>query len=121
MESPETAPETANEIARAKRLANLLPFKPGQQGRRVKPKRYFEHQANVLASVGVSDLNELVGIDRIAVEQATQQLLRAERSKDNAESARCSRTARDWWRQLQDRRAKEETVPSLQELLEGGE
>ncbi len=111
---PQATPAAASVKAAAKRLANLRPFKPGQSGSEVKSRRYLELQANVLADVGVRDLSELSGIDRIAVEQITQQLLRAERCKDNAESARCSRTAREWWRQLQDRRAK--AVPTLEEL-----
>jgi hypothetical protein len=111
---PAAASVTASEKTAAKRLANLRPFKPGQCGSEVKSRRYLELQANVLADVGVRDLGELSGIDRIAVEQISQQLLRAERCKDHAESARCSRTAREWWRQLQDRRAR--AVPTLEEL-----
>jgi hypothetical protein len=41
----------------------------------------------------------LPGIDQAAIEQ-----LRAERCKDHAESARCSRNAREWTRQSLDRR-----------------
>jgi hypothetical protein len=91
--------------AEKRRLANLLPFKPGQSGSEVKSKRYLQHLQRFISDLGVRDLGELPGIDQIAVEQIVQQLLRAERCKDHAESARCSRNAREWTRQLLDRRA----------------
>ena len=71
----------------------------------MKSKRYLQHLARFISDLGVRDLGELPGIDQIAVEQIVQQLLRAERCKDHAESARCSRNAREWTRQLLDRRA----------------
>ena len=102
---PVLAPVATAEKAAAKRLANLRPFKPGQSGSNVKSKRYLQHIARFISDLGVRDLGELPGIDQIAVEQIIQQLLRAERCKDHAESARCSRNAREWTRQLLDRRA----------------
>ena len=78
----------ASERGAAKRLANLRPFKPGQSGSEVKSKRYLQHLARFISDLGVRDLGELPGIDQIAVEQIVQQLLRAERCKDHAESAR---------------------------------
>jgi hypothetical protein len=101
---PVLAPVATAEKAAAKRLANLRPFKPGQSGSNVKSKRYLQHIARFISDLGVRDLGELPGIDQIAVEQIVQQLLRAERCKDHAESARCSRNAREWTRQLLDRR-----------------
>jgi hypothetical protein len=111
------APVAASEKAAAKRLANLRPFKPGQSGSAVKSKRYLQHLQRFIGDhlqrfigdLGVRDLGELPGIDQIAVEQIIQQLLRAERCKDHAESARCSRNAREWTRQLLDRRAGKAT------------
>ena len=100
--APVAAPENA---ATKRRLANLRPFKPGQCGAEVKSKRYLLHLQRFIDDLGVRDLGELPGIDQIAVEQIVQQLLRAERCKDHAESARCSRNAREWTRQLLDRRA----------------
>ena len=102
---PEMAAVTTVEKAAEKRLANLRPFKPGQCGAEVKSKRYLLHLQRFISDLGVSDLGELPGIDQIAVEQIVQQLLRAERCKDHAESARCSRNAREWTRQLLNRRA----------------
>ena len=102
---PVLAPVATAEKAAVKRLANLRPFKPGQSGSEVKSKRYLQHLARFISDLGVRDLGELPGIDQIAVEQIVQQLLRAERCKDHAESARCSRNAREWTRQLLDRRA----------------
>ena len=100
----------ASEKAAARRLANLRPYKPGQSGSEVKSKRYLELHAGIVGDLGV-DLSELSGIDRIAVEQIVQQLLRAERAKDHAEAARCSRTAQQWLKDLQARRAKREPMP----------
>ena len=100
--APVAAPENA---ATKRRLANLRPFKPGQCGAEVKSKRYLLHLQRFIGDLGVRDLGELPGIDQIAVEQIVQQLLRAERCKDHAESARCSRNAREWTRQLLDRHA----------------
>src|SRR6516165_11264823 len=102
---PVLAPVATVEKAAAKRLANLRPFKPGQSGSEVKSKRYLQHLARFISDLGVRDLGELPGIDQIAVEQIVQHLLRAERCKDHAESARCSRNAREWTRQLLDRRS----------------
>jgi hypothetical protein len=103
-----TVPAAAIESGRAKRLANLRPYKPGQSGREVKSKRYLALHARIVGDLGVGDLGELSGIDQIAVEQIVQQLLRAEQCKDHAESARCSRTAQQWLKDLQARRAKRE-------------
>jgi hypothetical protein len=102
---PVLAPVATAEKAAAKRLANLRPFKPGQSGSEVKSKRYLQHLTRFISDLGVRDLSDLPGIDQIAVEQIVQQLLRADRCKDHAESARCSRNAREWTRQLLDRRA----------------
>jgi hypothetical protein len=101
---PVLAPVATAEKAAAKRLVNLRPFKPGRSGSEVKSKRYLQHLARFISDLGVRDLGELPGIDQIAVEQIVQQLLRAERCKNHAESARCSRNAREWTRQLLDRR-----------------
>ena len=102
---PVMAPVAASEKAAAKRLANLRPFKPGQSGSAVKSKRYLQHLQRFISDLGVHGLSELPGIDQIAVEQIVQQLLRAERCKDHAESVRCSRSALERTRQLLDRRA----------------
>ena len=101
---PAMASMAPSENTLVKRLANLRPFKPGQSGGEVKSKRYLQHLALFVGDLGARDLSELPGIDQIAVEQIVQQLLRAERCKDHAESARCSRNAREWTRQLLDRR-----------------
>ena len=106
---PVLAPVATAEKAAVKRLANLRPFKLVQSGSEVKSKRYLQHLARFISDLGVRDLGELPGIDQIAVEQIVQQLLRAERCKDHAESARCSRNAREWTRQLLDRRAGKAT------------
>lgn len=98
----------SSEKAAAKRLANLRPYKSGQSGSEVKSKRYLELHAAIVGGLGGPDLGELSGIDRIAVDQIVQQLLRAERAKDHAEAARCSRTAQQWLKDLQARRAKPE-------------
>jgi hypothetical protein len=117
---PEMASVARVEKAAVKRLANLRPFKPGQSGSEVKSKRYLQHLQRFIGDLGVRDLDELPGIDQIAVEQIVQQLLRAERCKDHAESARCSRNAREWTRQLLDRRpSKSESVPTLGSVLKG--
>jgi hypothetical protein len=107
-----TASVAASEKGTARRLANLRPFKPGQSGSEVKSKRYLQHLARVVGDLGATDLSELPGIDQIAVEQIVQQLLRAERSKNDAESARCSRNAREWWCQLQKRRIRQDDSAS---------
>jgi hypothetical protein len=112
-----TASEKAAAAA-AKRLANLRPYKPGQSGSEVKSKRYLELHASIVGDLGVRNVSELSGIDRIAVEQIVQQLRRAERAKDHAEAARCSRTAQQWLKDLQGRRAKREpSGPPLREYL----
>jgi hypothetical protein len=96
-------------------------FRSGQSGNpsgSIVSKRHLEILACVLGDLGVGDLRELSGIDRLAVEQVVQQLRRAERAKDHAEAARCSRTAQQWLKDLQGRRAKREpSGPSLHEYL----
>jgi hypothetical protein len=98
-----TAPAAATESGRAKRLANLRPYPKGVSGITVKSRRYLEIRASIIAGLD----GEPSGIDAIAVEQITQQLVRAERAKDHDEAARCSRTAQMWLKGLQ-RRAKRE-------------
>jgi hypothetical protein len=97
------------------------PFPKGVSGNpsgSKQPKRYLEILGCVLADLGVGGLGELSGLDRLAVEQVVQQLRRAERAKDHAEAARCSRTAQQWLKDLQGRRAKREpSGPSLREYL----
>lgn len=101
-------------------------FRPGHSGNptgsTMKSKRHREILACVLGDLGVGDLGKLSGIDRIAVEQIVQQLRRAERAKDHAEAARCSRTAQAWLKDVQARRVKREFArdePVLAEYLAG--
>jgi hypothetical protein len=80
-------------------------------------KRYTELRASI-----VGDLGELSGLEAIAVDQIVRALIRAEKAKDHALAARCSRNARDWLRDLRARRREHEAnqpVPSLQELMAG--
>jgi hypothetical protein len=75
-------------------------------------KRYIELRASI-----VGDLGELSGLDQIAVDQIVRALIRAEKAKDHAEAARCSRNARDWLRDLRERRnVQESPLPSLSEM-----
>jgi Fe-S cluster assembly ATPase SufC len=101
MESLATAAATAATV-RAQRLANLRAYPKGVSGGSIKSRRYLEIRASIIASLD----GEPSGIDVIAVDQIAQQLVRAERSKDHAESARCSRTAKQWLQGLQARHAK---------------
>jgi hypothetical protein len=112
----ETAAAAAIESGRARRLANLRPFKPGKSGRGTKSKRCLALQASIVGDLGFHDLGELSGIDRIAVEQIVQLLVRSEKAKDHDEAARCSRQAQVWLRDLQ-RRCQPAPKPGLAEYL----
>jgi hypothetical protein len=101
---PETASAAALESGRAKRLANLRPYRKGVNGLTVKSKRYLEIRASVDSGLD----SEPTGLDAVVVDQVTQLLLRAERAKDSDIAARCSRQAQQWLKQLQARRAKRE-------------
>jgi hypothetical protein len=47
-------------------------------------------------------------------------LIRAEKAKDHAEAARCSRNARDWLAQIAERRATQAPLPpTLEDMLNG--
>ena len=71
-------------------------------------------RAHVTASLN----HEPNDLETIAIDQIVEQLYRARRAKDHAESARCSRTAAQWLKDLQARaKPKPERLPSLQELL----
>jgi hypothetical protein len=98
----------------AKRIANLRPhrYPKGTSGITVKSKRYLEIRANVVASLGA----EPCGIDAVAVDQIVQLLLRAERTKDHDDAARCSRTAHQWLKDVQARRVKR-SEPPLRERI----
>lgn len=108
VEMPAAALAATSENARARRLANLRPYPKGVSGSDVKSKRYLELYASIVGDLGISDLDQLSGIERIAVEQIVQLLRRAERAKDHTEAARCSRTAQQWLRDLREQRAKRE-------------
>jgi len=78
-------------------------------------KRYLELRASI-----VGDLGELSGLEAIAVDQIVCALIRAEKAKDHAEAARCSRNARDWLAQIAERRATQAPLPpTLEDMLNG--
>ena len=100
---------------REQRRPRGRPFQKGVSGNpsgSKQSKRYIELRASI-----VGDLGELSGLDQVAVDQIVRALIRAERAKDHAEAARCSRNARDWLHDLRDRRAiQEPSIVSLKEL-----
>lgn len=111
---PAAASATTSATTSAKRVPGR-PWRPGQSGnpggRQSNGKRYQELRASI-----VGDLGELSGLDQIAVDQIVRALIRAEKAKDHAEAARCSRNARDWLRDLRERRNAEPVIRSLEEL-----
>jgi hypothetical protein len=98
--TPVTAAESA--AARARRLANLRPFQPGQS------KRYQQLRDQIAAEVG----GELTALGREYIDRAAELLRRAERAKDNNERVRLTRCAMGLVDRVRDMRRDRERTPS---------